>query len=799
MTDQDPSQGAATPDISTRTPINDLPSPGFFDDATAAARQTTDAIHNAFLMGWSIQELKSRVLLAAFSLQPSTSASDSIKKIEPASSNSVKPPSPPPLSKVDTLLQAVLQFALPATSHVQGLPADLNKSLARTSEWRAIFIRIATVHNQCFPASTTENTIYDPSPASSSESRFPYLYPSTSPNFALIGISSSGSVGMGDFDERLGKFKLYDVTRRALNCLTLLYTRPEESLLPDIICNYQTQIVQSIFQQAQALGSVSPATAGDVPDQEATVVAAQKGLDQEVAEILQAYLDEMSTGPSQDAINSAIKVLSFLTVRFLDSWDGYLRENFYAGGLLKNNELELLAYAAGRSLSSLSWEISLMTSPLENALEQEPDSAQLLAQLSYIWMKVFKSPSFNSIQRQISALGPALDDAYYVLKKVPRPTAGGQQDPDLPGRAIHALTYSLTYWQRAIEWICQHPPAGGAVSTSTAAAMESTTTNATVSTPQANTRVSSTTTVAAMESTTTSTTTSASSSDGATLSPVLTLELSRQLRQALINQAGIWQSLMLGEQTLRSFATGSVTKRILNNIMAEFENNARKEVLTSTEDTLKRFRTPMIVAGILLVVILGGGLALLVFTGQLQSLAAVIALLIGSALTLVSTVMTRVSSLSSPTSNGQSPTTSAAANTTNIGQGLSSIWGMTGEAIVTAFQNAYKQILLEFDDLNHYVAISFPLIDFFIMISPQVGEEIKDSYIFLTKIVWTSDEQREEIERVARAAFGPLGALIGSSSSIFSSMNSSSATSNAPIVAQHAPGGKSSTGSAANR
>ena len=207
----------------------------------------------------------------------------------------------------------------------------------------------------------------------------------------------------------------------------------------------------------------------------------------------------------------------------------------------------------------------------------------------------------------------------------------------------------------------------------------------------------------------------------------------------------------------------------------------------------------MIVAGILLVVILGGGLALLVFTGQLQSLAAVIALLIGSALTLVSTVMTRVSSLSSPTSNGQSPTTSAAANTTNIGQGLSSIWGMTGEAIVTAFQNAYKQILLEFDDLNHYVAISFPLIDFFIMISPQVGEEIKDSYIFLTKIVWTSDEQREEIERVARAAFGPLGALIGSSSSIFSSMNSSSATSNVPIVAQHAPGGKSSTGSAANR
>lgn len=800
MTDQDPGQGAATPGILPRTPINDVPPPDLLDDATTTAHQTTDAIHNAFLMGWSLQELKSRMLLGAFSLQPPASSSNPTNKTGSATNSSVTPPSHLPFSKVDTLLQGLLQFALPAISQVQGLPGELNKSLARTSEWRAIFIRIATVHNQCFPASTTENTTYDPCPASPSESRFPYLYPSTSPNYALIGISSVGSVGMGDLDERLGNFKLYDVTRRALNCLTLLYTRPEENLLPDIISNYQNQIVQSIFQQVQVSGSVTPAASGNVLDQDATVVTVQQGLDQEVAAVLQAFLDETSTEPSRDAIDSAIKVLSFLTVRFLDSWDGYLRENFYAGGLLKNNELELLAYEAGHSLASLSWEISLATSPLESALEQDPGSAQLLAQLSTAWMKVFNSPSFNSVQRQVSALGPALDDAYYVLKKVVQPTANEQPGLDLPGRAIHALTYSLSYWQRAIEWICQHPPPGSAVTTSTVAALESTTTSATtISTPQESTRVSTTSAVAAMESTTTSTSMSASSPGGAALSPVLTLEVSRQLRQALVNQAGIWQSLMLGEQTLRSFATGSVTKRILNNIMAEFENNARKEVLTSSEDTLKQFRTPIIVGGILLVIILGGGFALLAFTGQLQSLAAVIALLIGSALTLVSTVLTRVGSIFSPTSSKPSSATSNAANTTDLGQRLGSVWGMTGEAIVTAFQNAYKQIQLEFDDLNHYVAISYPLIDFFTTMSPQIGEEINDGYIFLTKIVWTSDEQRDEIERVARAAFGPLGALIGSPSSFFSSMNSSSATSNATSVAGHAPGGKSSTGLAANR
>ena len=98
-------------------------------------------------------------------------------------------------------------------------------------------------------------------------------------------------------------------------------------------------------------------------------------------------------------------------------------------------------------------------------------------------------------------------------------------------------------------------------------------------------------------------------------------------------------------------------------------------------------------------------------------------------------------------------------------QRLSSLVGLAGESIITAFQNAYKQILIEFDDLNHNVAISYPLIDFFMLHFPHIdNEELKDGYIFLTKIVWTSDERREEVERVARAAFGPLGALIGSRS-----------------------------------
>jgi hypothetical protein len=217
---------------------------------------------------------------------------------------------------------------------------------------------------------------------------------------------------------------------------------------------------------------------------------------------------------------------------------------------------------------------------------------------------------------------------------------------------------------------------------------------------------------------------------------------------------------MLGQQTLRSFTTESVTRRILNNIMSDFEGVASQAVSKPIQSDVERLRTPIIVVGILVFVIVGGGIALLALTGQLQSLAAVIALFVGSALTLVSAGLTRISSTFSPASNQQSSPSNTTANNGNLEQRLGNLFGQAGEAIVTAFQDAYKQILIEFDYLNHNVAITYPLIEIFVN-SPDIGEDIKDGYYFLTKVAWTSEDQKEELDRVARAAFGPLGTLIG--------------------------------------
>jgi len=149
---------------------------------------------------------------------------------------------------------------------------------------------------------------------------------------------------------------------------------------------------------------------------------------------------------------------------------------------------------------------------------------------------------------------------------------------------------------------------------------------------------------------------------------------------------------------------------------------------------------------------------------------------------------------------------------------------MAGDALVEAFQNGYKQILIEFDYLNHNVSITYPLIESFILHSDQLAKKIKtdttqantqtshnfserivflfsgkikespnnnpvnevttevvylikDAYDFLTKIAWTNQERKDEIGRIARAAFGPIGAFIGAQLSLSSAQNNKSSIS----------------------
>src|SRR4051812_14848047 len=112
-------------------------------------------------------------------------------------------------------------------SRIQIGRADITDfSLQTASVWRSIFNRITVLQIKAFPLSSTANTLYEPP----DKNGLPYLYP-PSPDYGDIGIAGSDSSGSKILEE----FKLFEVTRRAINCLTLLYLKEKESLVPRVI------------------------------------------------------------------------------------------------------------------------------------------------------------------------------------------------------------------------------------------------------------------------------------------------------------------------------------------------------------------------------------------------------------------------------------------------------------------------------------------------------------------------------------------------------------------------------------
>ena len=682
------------------------------------------AIHDAFLLGWSLSELKSRVLIATANTlipnsetrtasvakvsKPTTSASDFASRAS---------------SLIDLLLSEVwsaLQGANPSTisssnplntSTSPAIPTKTINYTPLTNVWREIFKRIAFLHNKHFPHSNTNNTYYDPP----DRRDLPYLYPVDTPDYSAIGISIDGIIK----DGYLQNFKLYDSTRRALNCLTLLYTRPEESFSPETIRDYQRRLVQAIQ------GKQPAAAQGDDPQ----------------------------TRPSQHDLNDAIKICSGITISFLVAWDGYLRENFNAGRESENSEIEQMAYEAGYSLASLSWDASVMIAPIENALSLPSQghldaNPSLRQHLNNAWLSGFDELDITSIQHQISTTSIALDEAYYrVHPNVSRQDAndvGVQLNPDLPSQAIRTVSESLNYWMRAVQLICSGDTQQ----------QDGTSSNSVMPTPAPR--------PAAI--------------------PAMTWETSSQLRLALIQQAKVWQSLLAGHQSLRNFTTGLVTQRIWNDFSQELEQAISTSLLNPVEKKSRLGFRLVVVLGVLIIIFLGiselipglGQKVLTPLTGLL-SVATVIVGLIGSFIKIL------------PDNSSQEERSATTA--------VPAIVSLTGTSLTDTFQNGYKQILNEFGYLNYNVAVTNPLVEFFIMHSSlfatssganttqmvsfapkneksskqslasetvvTAGFLIKDAYDFLVHIVWTSEERADEIGRIARAAFGPIGAFVG--------------------------------------
>ncbi|MEO8954267.1 MAG: hypothetical protein ABI396_12260 [Ktedonobacteraceae bacterium] len=738
----------------TPIPVNLPPQ---HDDAsggnTLLSDKTFQALHDAFLLGWNLLELRSRVLLAALDVKFQR-ANNQIAAFDLV--DAVLDTLLPESTDKDADQLAMLPTSRPGllnSDPFAKLPVEPSDAVWNTSVWRAMFNRIVGLQIKLVTTNDTTGTIYEvaiPAQDASSNATSPYSYLYIPKNdtdlFTSIGISSSDVMS----NSLPSSYELYGITRRVLNCLTQLYVRPNEVLDPQRIKANRDKIVPVILGAAPAI----------IPE------------------------DKGANSPHDVLV--AIKRYTGLTVRFLEAWDGYVRESLYVGQNFENYEIAMVAYEAGRALCTLSWGVALFVVPLENALDALKDdnteaghSQQkvLMHKLYSAWQSVFNPRDIIHIQHQISALSSSMDGAYYRIKVAnqnaqnqsygppygPTNQPYGPMNPDeeddcLPSNALNSIKHSLDYWQAAVVWI------GG---------------------PRAQETICRAHTVEYRED----------------APSMMSRELSCQLRIALIEQADVWQSLITGQQNLRSITTEAVTESILSQFMQDCEkafiSDVTDDVKTEVEQVKKNTEQLLWRNRVLLTVLIGIAVIVLILFVAAEVIAflsqsqfanswlgnAIITLASFLGIGMVVHRTTQAQSFSTGANTGQpSPQTSTFNSSVSSSSMLDNIRGFfvsSGTGIGDLFSACRREIQKQYNDLNRNASVSYPLIEVFVTNSqPQSTEKkeekkenskpslydfgMNNSYSFLTSVIWTNQDRAEEIQSIVQATFGPLGEMIGS-------------------------------------
>jgi hypothetical protein len=682
-------------------------------------------IHNAFRLGWSLTELRSRVQIAASDDPKLPKVMDSRSEI------------------IDPLL----------------IVRETNDGLRRGSEMRTIFNGIVTLQQASFPTIDNVSALYDPP----SEQELSYLYP-TELDYANIGISPLESDGSGK-EHFLSNFRLYDVTRRALNSLILLLSDPLDNLVPSLITNQQQRLIQEIRE-----ASKTDTTESEESLAGAKVESLTKATLQACANYKQAQRD-VDDFAEQALENEAghkdsIITLSVLTARLLQAWDGFLRERFTTTGVGAGKFPALLAYEAGRNLASISWRTSVNAVWWENQTEGDENAHQ---QLSQLWQETFTDSSVIYVLHQIAALSTVFDDIYYRSGH-DQPAALSTEstlddllvrpDPSLPSNVLQAVKQSIEYWQRTITWLgADEDPA--------------------------------------------------LASSRSVERPKMVVADWRRLREALIEQSGIWFNLMTGQQDLRGYTIEGLSHGVMDEAIADFRDLAQRDLpaafqqasqqindiardVTDSVLTISASATKVAKDGInrifdsvnpVLWVIIGisaiiivGVIGYVLITGQTEALLGTVASL-GTAVAGFFGIQRGTNAKKENENNVESEIEkNKVAGTQAIDDkkrqlqsamdsarsGLagtaSAVLGQAGSFLFDAYEKGLLRIQIELQSLNHSVAVAHPLVEFFVRHSV-----VESDFDFLTKVIWSKSSREMQLRNVVTAAFGPIGILLGAS------------------------------------
>jgi hypothetical protein len=365
-----------------------------------------------------------------------------------------------------------------------------------------------------------------------------------------------------------------------------------------------------------------------------------------------------------------------------------------------------------------------------------------------MWQEAFDQSGMSRLQHQVTIVGKALHDA------------GRGASVDDGTATTQAVKRSMEHWHRAISWLLKR-----------------------------------------------------TDPDRAGEAPlVVSDDQWDRLRQALIAQTGIWQSLVLGQQQLGSYMAEGVVQRIMQDVAVNFQRlaaarglfgaaeqvsqtiikevqvaaNEVRAVATTAEvaisqqlqqalSTLFRSFWPVIVV---LVIITAVGLFVLLqhaATGETSTwVTDLVTPLIGVAST-IGLVSARNRIAATPPAGPQVSTTSASSAPASAGVAtLSAPTGgslgdearalagragafatQIGTEILADFERGFARVQEDLQALGHSVGVSYPLVEYFVL--NENWTDILADVDFMDKVVWDETDRHEEIVRVASAAFGPVG------------------------------------------
>jgi len=280
------------------------------------------------------------------------------------------------------------------------------------------------------------------------------------------------------------------------------------------------------------------------------------------------------------------------------------------------------------------------------------------------------------------------------------------------------------------------------------------------------------------------------------------------MREALIEQSGIWFNLMTGQQDLRGFTVEGIAQGIMDEAIADLRGLAQRDLPAAFRqaseqlDDMARDVADFIVAisgsatkaakagidrlfdavhpilwgiiglsGVIVVILIVYAFG----TGQTDALigagTSVVTALAGlfgirrgtdsrteSQKTVAETIETEKNSKTEQMNQTKREMQSNLAKATSGLAGTAGAFlGQAGGFLVEAYENGLRRIQIELQSLNYSVAVAHPLVEFFVRHS-----DVESDLEFLTRVIWDKTSRETQLRNVVAAAFGPISILLGS-------------------------------------